>query len=342
MCFTPKLARRADPERHPTLLGGRIGARLPPHCGVSRLSQQDRDVVAELSQRYQGATIEALASVLCPLLIPIASLDKTVERRAGENHWRASFTVQLSDENRIVIARGRTGKFVPGNRFGPVDWKELAKGRIYRVDQAAGVAEGEIYVSGQRADLERALDGLNDYDFWEVDQYGASAKVLSALSEYYLVQHAIARGYSVVRMPEDMAQHLGAYMNFDFQFSKDGVTKRVEAKSLWGTNTRCARLIHSTTTLPKADPATWTDDQRKNYYPTSSCKFQTQDIFAVSLFLRTGRIQDVAFARSVPADEAPYGLPRARAYPEHVSQNPVCEIGNGVWFADIDEVWNLP
>ena len=37
----------------------------------------------------------------------------------------------------------------------------------------------------------------------------------------------------------------------------------------------------------------------------------------------------------------PYGLPRARKYPEHVSQNPVCEVGNGVWFGDIDEVWNL-
>jgi len=304
--------------------------------------EDGRDVVAELSRRYQGATIDALASVLCPLLIPMASLDKTIERRPGESHWRASFSIKLTDENRTVVTRGRTGKFVPGDKFGPANWKELAKGRICTVDHAAGVAEGEIYVGGKLKDLEFALDGLNEYDLWEVDQYGASAKVLSALSEYYLVQHAKARGYEVVRMPEDMAQHLGAYMNFDFLFSKGGITKRVEAKSLWGTDTRRARLIHSTTTAPKGDPATWTDDQRKNYYPTSSCKFQTQDIFAVSLFLRTGRIEDVAFARSVPADEAPYGLPRASAYPEHVSQNPACEVGNGMWFGDIDEVWALP
>lgn len=302
----------------------------------------DRNVVAELSRRYQGATIDALASVLCPLLIPMESLDKTIERREGENHWRASFTIKLTDENRIVVTRGRTGKFVPGDKFGPANWKELAKGRILSVDHSAGIAQGEIYVGGRKADLESALNGLNDYDFWEVDQYGASAKVLSALSEYYLVQHALARGYEVVRMPEDMAQHLGAYMNFDFLFSKGGVTKRVESKSLWGTDTRCARLIHSTTTPPKGDPATWTEDQRKNYYPTSSCKFDTQDIFAVGLFLGTGRIEDVAFARSVPSDVASYGLPRARAYPDHVSQNPICKIGNGVWFGSIDEVWNLP
>lgn len=304
--------------------------------------ETERNVAAELSRRYQGATIDALASVLCPLLIPIAALDKTIVRREGENHWRASFSIKLTPENRIVVTRGRTGKFVPGDKFGPVSWKELAKGRILSVDKNAGTAEGEIYVGGKRADLEWALDGLNDYDFWEVDQYGASAKVLSALSEYYLVQHALARGYEVVRMPEDMAQHLGAYMNFDFLFSKGGVTKRVESKSLWGTDTRCARLIHSTTTAPKGEPGTWTEDQRKNYYPTSSCKFDTQDIFAVGLFLGTGRIEDVAFARSVPADVAHYGLPRARAFPEHVSQNPICKIGNGVWFGTIDEVWDLP
>jgi hypothetical protein len=305
-------------------------------------AEKDRDVVADLSRRYQGATIDALASVLCPLLIPIAGLDKTIERRPGENHWRASFSIKLTDESRTVVTRGRTGKFVPGDQFGPVNWKELAKGRICSVDPKAGIAEGEIYVGGQRAALESALDGLNDYDFWEVDQYGASAKVLSALSEYYLVQHARARGYEVVRMPEDMARHLGAYMNFDFLFSKGGVTRKVEAKSLWGTDTRCARLIHSTTRSPKGDPEMWTADQRKNFYPTSSCKFQAQDIFAVSLFLRTGRIEDVAFARSVPSDAASYGLPRAKAHPEHVSQNPICEIGNGVWFGSIDEVWDLP
>ncbi len=127
------------------------------------------------------------------------------------------------------------------------------------------------------------------------------------------------------RMPEDMAKHLGQYYNYDFEFERYGVIKKVEVKSLWGTNTDFARLIHST----------------GKDYPTSSCKYATQDIFAVSLFLRTGNIRDFAFARSVPSDEKSYGLPPASGYPEHVNQNPRCEIGDGVWFGSIEEVWNL-
>ena len=105
---------------------------------------------------------------------------------------------------------------------------------------------------------------------------------------------------------------------------------------------RFARLIHSTTTRPSGVEAAWTDGQKANYYPTSSCKFTTQDIFAVGLFLRTGKIDDIAFARSVPQDVAPYGLPRSTGYPVHVHQNPLCDLGNGVWFATIDDVWDLP
>ncbi len=142
-------------------------------------------------------------------------------------------------------------------------------------------------------------------------------------------------------MPEDMARHLGSYKNFDFVIEKNGRSKRLEVKSLWGTNTKFARLIHSTTKRPKGDPATWTTQQKANYYPTSSCKFATQDIFAVSPFLRTGNISQFAFACSVPKDEQPFGLARARKYPEHVGQNPPCEIGDGTWFSTIDEVWHL-
>lgn len=304
-------------------------------------TNHQRDVIGELTRRYQGASLDALASVLCPLLIPISTLDKAVFRNVGESHWRASFSVQITDANRTVMARGRTGKFVPNDAGAAGLWREIAKGRLCEVDFQAGVASGEVYVSGNRSKLEEALEGLSADDLWEVDQYGASAKVLSALSEYYLVCHARDRGYEVTRMPEDMARHLGAYPNFDFVFTKDGVAKRIESKSLWGTNTRYARLIHSTTTRPTGAEAAWTDAQRANYYPTSSCKFETQDIFAVGLFLRTGRIQDIAFARSVPSDIAAHGLPRSTGYPGHVHQNPVCEIGNGVWFASIDDVWNL-
>jgi hypothetical protein len=176
----------------------------------------------------------------------------------------------------------------------------------------------------------------------EIDQYGAAAKVLSGLAEHALVKQLTGQGYQVKRMPEDMARHLGNYANYDFEVSMDGITRKVEVKSIWGTNTRFARLIHSTTSKPKGNPEHWTEQQKYNYYPTSSCKFSTQDIFAVSLFLRTGNITDFAFARSAPNDVQPHGLPRAVAYPDHVNQNPPCEIGNGSWFGSIAEVWNLP
>lgn len=309
--------------------------------GILAGSDIERDVFAELSRRYEGATLEAIAAVLCPLLIPIDTLDKAVFRNPGEKHWRASFTVKLTDENRSVMVRGRTGKFVPGDSQG-VSWREIAKGRIYDVDYEKSVACGEVYVGSEKKDLEIALSELDETALLEVDQYGAAAKILSALSEYYLVQHGLENGYEVTRMPEDMARHLGAYANFDFVFKKDGVFKGVESKSLWGTDTRRARLIHSTTSPPKGDKGTWTEAQKKNYYPTSSCKFETQDIFAVGLFLRTGSIKDIAFARSVPVDIALYGLPRSRNFPEHVNQNPLCEPGDGIWFANINDVWNLP
>ena len=297
-----------------------------------------------LTRRYGGSTLESLAAVLCPTLIPIRTLDKTVVKLRGQSHYRASFTVAVTEENRMVLQRGRTGKFVPAgfaDGRGSV-WREISKGRIIGVDRVQGIATGEVYVGGSgKSDLEAALAVLEESDFLEIDQYGAAAKLLSGLAEYELVVVAKAAGYTVRRMPEDMAKHLGAYPNFDFEFEKDGVVKKVEVKSLWGTNTDYARLIHSTTKRPQGDEPQWTADQRRNYYRTSSCKFETQDFFAVSLFLRSGNVQEFAFARSVPVDVAAYGLPRSTVHQDHVHQNPVCRLGDGTWFGTIDEVCNL-
>ena len=303
-----------------------------------------QEYIDVLTRRYSGSSIESLVAVLCPLLIPIRSLDKTVFKVEGQGHYRASFTVDITDQNRVVMQRGQTGKFVPG-RFGTdagVVWKEIAKGRIIEVDSKTGIVRGEVYTGGSRQKLMAALQELKETDLLEIDQYGASAKVLSGLAEYHLVEMVQDAGYTVRRMPEDMARHLGAYPNFDFELEKDGVAKKIEVKSVWGTNTEFARLIHSTTTRPLGPEAGWTTAQRRNYYPTSSCKFETQDIFAVSLFLRTGNILDFAFARSVPKDQASYGLPRTEKHPQHVHQNPSCQIGDGSWFATVDEVWHLP
>jgi hypothetical protein len=301
------------------------------------------DAMKMLTRRYT-AEPEALIAVLCPLLVPIQTLDKRIFIVEGQAHARASFTVRVNAETSSLLVRGRTGKFVPASYGGgEPGWREIAKGRIIDVDAATGIAEGEVYLGfgGKEEQLRAAIAELSEHDFLEIDQYGVAAKALSGLSEYYLVEHLKSRGYHIVRMPEDMAAHLGAYMNFDFLIERDGVRKRLEVKSLWGTNTAFARLIHSTTTAPPGNPETWTAQQKANYYPTSSCKFATQDIFAVGMFLRTGNIREFAFARSVPRDVQPYGLPRARRYPEHVGQNPSCRIGDGTWFATIDEVWNL-
>jgi hypothetical protein len=298
-----------------------------------------------LTRRYQ-ADPTALISVLCPLLIPIHSIDKTVYIAPGQSHARASFTVRVTEENYGVLVRGRTGKFVPaGYGSGEPGWREIAKGRIIDVDETTGIASGEVYLGfgGNEAELTEAILQLTEECFLEIDQFGIAAKALSGLSEYYLANALKAAGYRVFRMPEDMAAHLGAYMNFDFIVEKAGLRKRLEVKSLWGTNTRFARLIHSTTTKPKGSPEEWTPQQKLNYYPTSSCKFVTQDFFAVGLFLRTGNVAEFAFARSVPRDaNHPYGLPVARKHSEHVGQNPLCSIGDGTWFATLDEVWNLP
>lgn len=278
-----------------------------------------------LTKRYGGTTAEALEGILCPMLIPIRTLDKAIFKIPGQPHWRASFTIAITEEWADLIVPGRTGKFVPNSYKGGGGWKEIAKGRILKVDDHGKIAEGEVYCGGKKKELEAALAILSADDHLEIDQYGASAKVLSGLVEYSLVQVLKDAGYTVRRMPEDMAQHIGKYRHYDFEVEKGGVTKKVEAKSLWGTNTRFARLIHSKT----------------DNYPTSSCKFETQDFFAVSLFLRTGNIRDFAFSRSVPRNVKPYGLPRAEKYPVHVNQNPTCDIGDGTWFASLDEVWGL-
>jgi hypothetical protein len=318
---------------------------LKPNWGKKLADKLSLDAAMNMLMRRYQTEPEALIAVLCPILIPIHALDKKIFVAEGQQHARATFTVRLKEENEGVLVRGRTGKFVPAS-YGSGDpgWRKIAKGRIIHVDYKMGIAEGEVYLGfgGDEEELQVAIDELTPKDFLEIDQYGAAAKVLSGLTEYYLVEHLKSRGFAVVRMPEDMAAHLGTYMNFDFLIKRDGIEKRLEVKSLWGTNTKFARLIHSTTTPPKGDPEDWTEAQKANYYPTSSCKFATQDFFAVSLFLRTGKIQEFAFARSVPKDLQLHGLPRSRKYPEHVGQNPSCTIGDGTWFATVDEVWGLP
>lgn len=289
------------------------------------MNRNYRNLFEKIAYRYSGVDLEGLEKVLCPILIPIHSLDKSIIKLSGQSHYRATFTVKIQDEWKELMQIGRTGKFIPEGHLKGDAWREIAKGRILEIENNGEIAEGEIYTGGSKGKLIEALEVLTDNDYLEIDQYGAAPKVLSGLVEYSLSRIAVSSGYNVRRMPEDMAKHLGQYYNYDFEFERHGIVKKVEVKSLWGTDTDKARLIHS----------------KGKEYPTSSCKYATQDIFAVSLFLRTGNIRDFAFARSVPNYEKLYGLPPASNYPEHVHQNPPCKVGNDVWFGTIDEVWNL-
>ncbi len=285
-----------------------------------------------LTRRYGEVEPEALIKVLCPLHVRLRSLDRTIERVG--TLWRASFSVEIDDESREVMQVGRTGKFIPAEHLEGGPWREIAKGRVTHLSDDKTMAFGEVYLGGGgKAELATALETLADHDLLEIDQYGAAAKVLSALVEAELSTQLITAGYIVRRMPEDTAKHLGVYPSYDFEVERGGEVRKVEVKSLWGTNTRYARLIHS--------KSTGQDKGQPNFYATSSCKFATQDLFAVSLFLRTGNLRDFAFARSVPADVAKYGLPRATNFPDYVNQNPLCDVGDGVWFRSIEEVWNL-
>ena len=289
------------------------------------MNKNYRNLFKKIASRYGGVDLEGLEKVLCPILIPIHSLDKSIVKLLGQSHYRATFTVKIQDAWKELMQIGRTGKFIPEGHLRGDAWREIAKGRILEIKNNGEIAEGEIYTGGSKGKLIESLEILTINDYLEIDQYGAAPKVLSGLVEYSLSCIVVASGYNVRRMPEDMAKHLGQYYNYDFEFERHGIVKKVEVKSLWGTNTDFARLIHS----------------KGKDYSTSSCKYATQDIFAVSLFLRTGNIKDFAFARSVSNSEKSYGLPPASRHPEHVHQNPPCKIGNGAWFDTIDEVWHL-
>jgi hypothetical protein len=290
----------------------------------------------QIARRYGGASPEAIRRVLQPVYIPVNEMDKTIFKAPGQAHYRATFFIDITPESSGIVQVARTGKFVSAAHMSGAAWAEICKGRIVSVDHAAGRAEGEIYVgSSPKAELELALKSLQPGDFWEVDQFGVAAKFLSALVEAELARTLQEQGYIVRRLPEDTARHLGHYANYDFDVIRGVDQRRVEVKSIWGTNTKFARLIHS--------KSTGVDTGLPNFYKTSSCKFATQDIFAVSLFLRTGSVSDFAFARSVPRTPAtPHGLPAHSQFPEYVNQNPLLTIGDGTWFETIDEVWDLP
>lgn len=102
--------------------------------------------LAEITKRYGNIDYIALKNVLCPILIPLHTIDKNIIRLSGQNHYRASFSIKIDDTNRQLMQPGRTGKFVPKLYFDGGGWREIAKGRILEIDSITSIAKGEIYV----------------------------------------------------------------------------------------------------------------------------------------------------------------------------------------------------
>lgn len=287
-------------------------------------------LVEDLKQRFGPIDIEDLQQALIPVYLPIRSIDKSEIVRRG-----SFYTVDITLEGGKEVShltRGSTGKIIPGDFVeGSGTWEEIGKCRIHEVGD--DYARGEFLAkSGQKGDLEEALDKVKESDYLEIDRYGIAAKLKSALAEQAFANIVRDAGYNVTRMPEDLAKHLmddEGHPNFDFIVEKGDIRRRVEVKSLWGTDTSKARLIHSKT----------------QDYKTSSCKFETQDIFAVNLWLRTGNIYDFGFAVSEYSENHPNGLPCATKSGDkltgYVHQNPDLEIGDGRWFEDFDKVVKL-
>lgn len=302
-------------------------------------------LLRNLTRRYGKVDATIVESIMAPALLKVIAVERTVARAAAEpgekGPWVARFRLEIRPGEESFLTRGRTGKFVPREYVeGKALWREIAKGRVLRTPTVGdGETVGEVYLgdSSSKAGLTQIVTTeLKAGDYLELDRYGASAKITSALVEASFVEHARQHGFIVRRMPEDIAKHVGVYCNYDFEIEKRGKSARVEVKSLWGTNTTKARLIRS--------------KGRNNR--TSSCRFASQDIFAVSMFLRTGDLRDWAFCRSVAVlDDPVWGLPVAltregrKPIPEHVTQNPPIADPpqSPPWLTDIDSMYrSLP
>ena len=284
-------------------------------------------LVKNILKRYQGMSEEAFRAILCPTLIPIKKIVNNVFLMPGQQHWRASFQIEIKEEYADLITETREGIFVPSSyALGEGEWKNLAKGRIINVDSENHTAYGEILFGNTKEELEEALQRLSEEDYFEIEEYGISEKITASLIEYNLAELAKKEGYTVTKLPNMRGKAADSPDEYPFEFTKDGVTKRIQVKSLWAQDTRYARLIH-----PKS-----------NRYLTSSCKFDAQDIFAVSLYPRTGNTMDFAFAKSISKTQDPlHGLEEARGFAGFVTQNPECEIDQVVWFDTLDGVWSI-
>lgn len=301
------------------------------------------ETVSLLLRRFGGATVEMLNRVLTPYRLRINEIsdvekanDKKQKKKKKSKQMKSKkhFRAEVTGDIWTAFEQGTTGKVVPQDYVeGAASWREIVKARV--LSSSPTHVEGELYFAGPR--LVKALAEVKVGDYLEIDPFGVTSKVESALAEAAFFREAEKHGFAVIRMPENVAMHIGTQSYYDFRLQKDGKEYWVELKSLWGTDTTKARLIHTV-----SRDGTGKNKARKDrqMWRTSSCRFKDQDIFAVSMWLRTGKITDFAYAASVPSDKhAKWGLPKVPKYPEHVTQNPpVPDPPSGVWTTDLLQV----
>ena len=290
-----------------------------------------KETIDLLLQRFGGATAEMLDRVLTPYRLRLVEISK---ESIGPKKTRSLFRATVPSEVWTTFEEGTTGKVVPKAYVeGDAGWREIIKGRILR--SFPDHVEGELHFDPGR--IAGALAEVKIGDYLEVDPFGVTSKVESALCEAAFFLQARQNGFKVVRMPENVAKHIGTQKYFDFMLEKTGVVYRVELKSLWGTDTTKARLIH---TVSRDGDGKNSAREDRQVWTTSSCRFKDQDIFAVSMWLRTGRITDFAYALSASNEEnSEWGLPMVPAHPGHVTQNPsISSPPTGPWTTDLLEV----
>lgn len=284
-----------------------------------------------LLQRFGGATKELLDRVLTPYRLRVSKIN-LVEGPRGVR--TATFAAEVPPDMLTTLEEGTTGKVVPRSHVeGSSPFKELIKGRILQAGPHS--VHGELYFNAAR--FHTAVRTVQVGDYLEIDPFGVTSKIESALCEAAFFVRARIHGFEVVRMPENVAKHVGTQNYYDFKLERRGSRYQIELKSLWGTDTTKARLIH---TVSKSGGGKNSARSDRQVWHTSSCRFADQDIFAVSLWLRTGQITDFAFALSIPDEKhSEWGLPKVPKYPGHVTQNPpIADPPSGPWTTDLLEI----
>ena len=155
-----------------------------------------------LLHRFGGATVDLLDRVLAPHRLKIRSIELTKKGRTTT----AKFVADVPAHEGTIFEEGTTGKVVSREHVeSNAPWRELIKGRILKTEPDRVI--GELYFGGSR--LKAALAEVKVGDYLEVDPFGVTSKVESALCEAALYSRAKELGFAVTRMPENVAKHVG-------------------------------------------------------------------------------------------------------------------------------------